>query len=175
MEAGKYKYEVLQKYIEDSIAAGTLASGDRVPSENELARMFETSHITARRALSELVNKGKIYRIKGKGSFVSEQKKQGDGLVFRCLMALDAQHDFSLLQMIQGAKQYFDAKGVRFQLDLVQADTRNHLDYLYALAESKPAGVMLWPIEPDRYTDAFCKLREKDIPFVLLDRRTYSL
>ena len=74
MEAGKYKYEILQKYIEDSIAAGTLASGDRVPSENELARMFETSHITARRALSELVNKGKIYRVKGKGSFVSERK-----------------------------------------------------------------------------------------------------
>ena len=165
----------LQKYIEDSIAAGTLASGDRVPSENELARMFETSHITARRALSELVNKGKIYRVKGKGSFVSERKKQGDDLVFRCLMALDAQHDFSLLQMIQGAKQYFDAKGVGFQLDLVQADTRHHLDYLFALAESKSAGVMLWPIEPDQYIDAFYRLQEKGIPFVLLDRRTYSL
>ncbi|WP_379141428.1 GntR family transcriptional regulator [Paenibacillus sp. sgz500992] len=39
-----------------------------MPSESEFSKLLDVSTITVRKALSELVNEGVIYRIRGKGS-----------------------------------------------------------------------------------------------------------
>ena len=56
-----------------------MAEGDvthRVPSENELARRFRVSRMTARKALNELFREGMVERIPGKGTFVRKQITQ---------------------------------------------------------------------------------------------------
>src|SRR5690554_3903592 len=66
------KYQMIIDYIKEKINNNELSSGDKIPSENELAEMHEVSNITIRKAMSELVASGLIYRIKGKGTFVSD-------------------------------------------------------------------------------------------------------
>src|SRR5437660_1582425 len=65
-------YERLYNYVLDDIRKGSLRSGDRVPSEKELARKHGVSRITSMRALQNLERAGLVERIRGKGTFVAQ-------------------------------------------------------------------------------------------------------
>lgn len=70
------RYHYVKSYILAGIANGSWGTGERVPSENELTDLCNVSRMTARRALQELLLEGRLVRIKGKGSFVAEEKQQ---------------------------------------------------------------------------------------------------
>lgn len=48
--------------------------GDRFFSENEIAKRYGVSRMTARRVMDELSKEGLIFRVPGKGSFVAKQR-----------------------------------------------------------------------------------------------------
>ncbi|WP_459845727.1 GntR family transcriptional regulator [Fusibacter bizertensis] len=52
------------------INSGELAGGSQLPSERELSEIYDISRMTARNALTQLVDLGYAYRVKGKGTFV---------------------------------------------------------------------------------------------------------
>lgn len=52
------------------IAAGRLADGERLPPERNLAKRFDTTVRTLRKALAELEKKGLLERIQGSGNYV---------------------------------------------------------------------------------------------------------
>jgi len=58
--------------INAGIDSGEFARGDAIPSEPELCRQFSTTRMTVRRAIDALVNEGKLFRVQGKGTFVSQ-------------------------------------------------------------------------------------------------------
>jgi GntR family transcriptional regulator len=66
-------YQIRSRLLE-TIENGQLQPGDRVPSERELTERFGVSRMTARQAVSELETQGYLYRIQGKGTFVSAPK-----------------------------------------------------------------------------------------------------
>ena len=57
--------------INEGIESGAYARGTAIPSEPELSRAFGTTRMTVRRAIDALVSEGKLYRVQGKGTFVS--------------------------------------------------------------------------------------------------------
>ncbi|WP_308638309.1 GntR family transcriptional regulator [Paenibacillus silvisoli] len=63
-------YRFIVEDLKAKISSGHLKDGDAIPNQIELAKLYETSEITSRRALSELVNEGFVVRVRGKGSFV---------------------------------------------------------------------------------------------------------
>ena len=69
-------FERIKKSIINDIESGKLKPDDKVPSENELTRMFNTSRMTANRALKELTEEGRIVRAQGVGSFVARPKPE---------------------------------------------------------------------------------------------------
>lgn len=62
--------------INAGIKSGAYARGAAIPSEPELSRAFGTTRMTVRRAIDALVNEGKLYRIQGKGTFVSHIERE---------------------------------------------------------------------------------------------------
>jgi len=66
-------YQRLYDYVLDEIRSGRLGTGDRVPSEMELAQRFGVSRITSKKALQTLHRDGVVERIVGKGSFVAAE------------------------------------------------------------------------------------------------------
>ncbi len=66
-------YQQLEEQLEKLILNGTWHLKEPLPSETLLAERLEISVMTVRQAMSQLVNKGLIYREKGRGTFVMPQ------------------------------------------------------------------------------------------------------
>jgi GntR family transcriptional regulator, histidine utilization repressor len=64
-------YEQIRRAIAGPILKGDWAPGDKLPSEHELTRLFDTSRMTVNRALTALVEEGLIVRRRRAGSFVA--------------------------------------------------------------------------------------------------------
>lgn len=67
-------YYQLKQVILRQIESGTLKPGDSLPTEAELCESLNISRPTIRQAFGELVSDGYLYRLKGKGTFVSTPK-----------------------------------------------------------------------------------------------------
>ena len=64
-------YHQIFLILHGQIVEGRLAAGAQVPGEEELARQFNVSRITARRALAELAVEGLVTRSRGRGTHVT--------------------------------------------------------------------------------------------------------
>jgi len=60
-----------------------LPSGSALPPEIELARRWSVSRIVVRQALIDLVKDGRLYRVRGKGTFVRPRKLEYIGLLMQ--------------------------------------------------------------------------------------------
>jgi GntR family transcriptional regulator len=67
-------YLQLKDAILADIHQGLLQPGDRIGSEMELERLHQVSRITVRQAINGLVQDGELYRVPGKGTYVSARK-----------------------------------------------------------------------------------------------------
>src|SRR5690554_2568884 len=67
-------YVQLEEILRAKIAAGEWQTDQRVPSENELNKMYGLSRMTARAVLTNLVNDGLLFRVPGKGTFLAPTK-----------------------------------------------------------------------------------------------------
>lgn len=65
-----FPYLQIADDLRDQIAVGHLAQGDRLPSENELARRYATTRTTVRKALALLRSEGHLVSEQGRGVFV---------------------------------------------------------------------------------------------------------
>lgn len=71
-------YFQFKNILLDMMKTGKLQPGDIIPTEFELCDIFGISRTTIRQALTELVNENKFYRVKGRGTFVSQNKIHQD-------------------------------------------------------------------------------------------------
>lgn len=73
LRSEKFSQEIANQ-IKESIFKGTYRSGDKLPSENEMAAMFGVSNVTVRQAVRVLENSGILFTRQGVegGIFVAE-------------------------------------------------------------------------------------------------------
>lgn len=67
-------YTQIREVLRAQILDGTYLPHQQMPSEGDMISLFDVSRITVRQALSDLQNEGLIFRIHGKGTFVSKPK-----------------------------------------------------------------------------------------------------
>ena len=68
------KYLQIVSYFAKKITNGELEDNEKLPTEEEICKLFNVSRTTARQALNGLANEGYIYKSQGKGSFVNLSK-----------------------------------------------------------------------------------------------------
>jgi GntR family transcriptional regulator len=78
MDYPKLDYQAKHRQIIEAlnreIEQGSLKPYNRLPSEKELCQRWQTSRGTVRKAMDHLTDRGKIFRVPGKGSFVAFSK-----------------------------------------------------------------------------------------------------
>lgn len=69
-------YIQIKEMIESDILRDILLEEERVPSTNELAKLYAINHATAAKGVNLLVDEGILYKKRGIGMFVAEGAKE---------------------------------------------------------------------------------------------------
>ena len=67
-------YEQVKDKLQQKIQQGEYTPLSQLPSEHELSELFQVSRITVRQALHKLSQEGLVFKVHGKGTFVSKPK-----------------------------------------------------------------------------------------------------
>lgn len=172
-------YKQIYEYILDKINNDELRSGDRVPSEHELANQFNVSRITTQKALDLLESHKVIERIRGKGSFVL-QKKTNKKLKSQTM-------NRSLNPPIVGLiiPDFFNSYGLEFvkALERKSSELNFHLlikrsygkveeevKIINSMIELNVDGIIVTPVHGQHYNSTLLQLVLNNFPVVLVDR-----
>ena len=168
------KYQMVIDYIIDKINKKELVSGDKIPSENQFSEMLDVSNITVRRAMSDLVNSGIIYRVKGKGSFVStrsiQEKKKSNRLV--AFLFSEGLNGNAYMQFISYMQKYFLKHSYSLISESIDDNMQNELSIIQKLIDKHVEGFIIYSKNPENSIPSFKALEDNNIPFVLIDRYT---
>lgn len=168
----KYLYMEIKDYLLKLIKENRDVPHYQLPSENQLALRFSTTRITAKRALTELQEAGYIYRVHGKGSFISPTAAADPGLqsgnfVVMFLPNLDSQF---ITKMVDGVRNELLAHDFHLLvLNGKDSDLKdNHLiSQLVALGVK---GMIVFPNNRARYNKDLLLLAFNKFPVVFVDR-----
>lgn len=168
------KYMQIVQAIEERIKDNILQPRDLLPSKEELMEEFQVSSITVRKAMETLVEKGIVYRVKGKGTYVSspcDDTTDQSGydkvyLIFDEVEELDA----SLRKIVQGIKEYYKNKKTLLSLvdytfceELVRQDQET----------GKTIGLIVFfnPVDAPRKFKNLRQLENNGVKLVCIDRQ----
>ncbi|WP_438347009.1 GntR family transcriptional regulator [Paenibacillus sp. FA6] len=171
MSKAMSKYEQIKAKIVLDIKQGTYKPNDKIPSESEYCRAFNTSRITVRKALDELTAIGILYKMQGIGTFVKtvpvdpvEQPRKN--IVFILPFYIELFDSQLLSDIISGVESVLKAEG--FSMVMIQSMRADDgLEaFLTKLKELNPAG-MIYPFHWG--TDIQAELVPLNIPIVFVD------
>jgi len=131
-------YYQLKQVILNDIKQNVLKVGSSIPTEAEFCNMLNITRPTVRQALSELVNEGYLYRLKGKGTFVSKPKIDA-----RFFQKLDSFNNEMTQKGLKPSTQVIDFKvipGIKKINSIFDMPEEEELIYLYRLrfADEEP-------------------------------------
>lgn len=170
-------YLQIQAMLKQKIEQGELKPGDQIPTEADLVEQFNVSRVTIKNALKMLVEDGLIYRIAGKGSFVSDghanapvlQSSPNLELGWKIGLLLPLNSDEFVIKLLQGIEQECRDRNVllsiRFAVE--QPEERSGIR---AFLQAGMDGLIIFPVDGEAYSDAILQLKNDGFPFVLVDR-----
>ncbi|NLN29356.1 MAG: GntR family transcriptional regulator [Firmicutes bacterium] len=163
-------YEQIKESILAKIRSGELQPGERVPSENELAREAGVSRITTKQALNELAREGWVRRIRGKGTFVAKPLPPSAGhqgpVIGIVVPHLD---DSYATRIVLGVESTLAEAGYHlvFRSGGTGAEeTRS----IRELIEGGVRGIIVWPTPGEYLNEELLHQHLKGFPIVLVDR-----
>jgi len=110
------KYYRLQALMREKIEKRKWAPGEVIPTEQEVARAYNLSLSTVRKAMANLVNEGYLYRLQGKGTFVSGNTIRSEALrSYRLLRDFD-RDEAALRVRLMGIRQVVGPRDIRRHL-----------------------------------------------------------
>lgn len=113
-------YWQIQEKILKEITDGILKPGDKILSEHQLSEKYEVSRPTARNAVTELVNKGYLYRKQGRGTFVQKPRIENSQENFRGFKADMEARGFTVKSEVLRAEKISPSSEVQEVLQLSQ-------------------------------------------------------
>lgn len=96
---------------------GVYKSDSRLPTERELMEKFNVSRMTIRQVITNLVGRGLVYRIKGRGAFVQKElflKNQ----TFKSIKTLMAESGIEVKSQVLHFKKIVPSEIIRLKLGL---------------------------------------------------------
>ena len=168
-------YQQVANRLRDAMDAGSYA--ERLPTENELVDQFEVSLTTIKKALSLLVEEGRIVRISGKGTFPttsalasgdrSDRAESPKTVGFLIPVLPD---EFSR-RLLKGVTERLAKDGVYPVIGLTAPDSGQEAEVIRRMRDLGVEGLIICPLERELYNEEILRLKLDRFPFLLVDRR----
>lgn len=170
-------YEMILQHFEEKILSGELSSGNRLPTELEIAKKFQVSRITAVRALKELEIKGYIHRKKGSGSYVNKgswkrENKSNQLAIISLVLPYNDKYTADFMKGIEEVakdQKYF----VTFHNSSDDPDEEKVI--IEEIISRGSHGIILYPSIPPYNMELFSNLVIDQYPLVLIDKQIPGL
>lgn len=188
-------YAMIKDYIKKQIADGTFSTNDRLPPEVELMKTFNVSRITVTKALTEMADEGMVYRIPGRGTYVSgnpgsspadtiyaneprakdpaedktaiaESPPEGSGLIGFTIPTLE---DYFSTNILNGIKKSLDERGYSLLIQIT-FDRAKEEQAIRNFIKFGVDGMIIFPVDQETYNEEILALKVNHFPFVLVDR-----
>ncbi len=175
----KPRYQQIKDYLQQQIAVNTYAPDEKLPSEKELCEQFEVSRITVRKALSELEENGAIYRVAGRGTYISpsgvRRMKTDAGVVSnrpkrRIGIVMATLENPFQVALFESMERKARAESLSIMFGLSNGSTEMESRLLDEMVADGVDGIILYPADGTLYNNRVLKLRMENYPIVLLDR-----
>ncbi|WP_354682952.1 GntR family transcriptional regulator [Cupriavidus necator] len=115
-------YTQIKDALRGRILDGTYPPHHQMPSESELGAMFQVSRITVRQALGDLQKEGLIFRIHGKGTFVSRPKAFQNVTSLQGFAEAMSSMGYEILNLLRSCKRVPATRQVAQRLNLREGD-----------------------------------------------------
>lgn len=115
------KYEYIAKEIMKMIETQDLQQGEKLPSLDELVKLFAVSKNTVIKALDELDSHGLIYQVRGSGIFVRGRRRKGYINLLETQGFNSTLREFELSSKVLELKEILPNEEVMTKLD-IEAD-----------------------------------------------------
>lgn len=164
-------YKTIMDDLILQIDSGALAPDSQLPTEKELSDSYQVSRITSKRALTELEQKGLIYRVRGKGSFVKPIATAVRAQTKRILFLLPFAHDLSVGNFNVGLEPLLKEQGY----SLLMGTLDSIADRSAADLAAEFDGMIYYADNTDKHLDLLFALEHLQFPCVILDKRIYEV
>jgi DNA-binding LacI/PurR family transcriptional regulator len=163
-------YEQIEKLLKYEIRSGQLKEGNQLGSHNELAKKYDVSLITIKKALSNLIKDGILISRIGKGTFVSSghnkldiSKHKSIGLVIR-----DLNHPF-FSPIVKSVERKVSELGYNLLLASSAGDIEKEENQIAHFKRIGVSGLIIASMSLDyTATDYIKKLQLTNFPYIMI-------
>lgn len=180
-------YQTIVDDLKKKIAAGAFDLNEPLPTQVEFAKIYNTSEITTRRALTELANEGYIYRVRGKGTFIrleSDGKPRNKSIALERIYLAHSSiplrtfsHRF-YSDLLAGIQEVCEEHGIKFHLWDLGPNTSlppkdgNTGFVLLPSATMNPGILRDWKADSRKLVTVHFYYPQLQIPYVIVDNLT---
>ncbi|MFD0696980.1 GntR family transcriptional regulator [Paenibacillus sp. GCM10027628] len=168
------KYMQLKQEILQWLHTGKLKAEDQMPSENEIAEQFQMSRQTVRQTFGELEQEGWLYRVQGKGTFVSTPQTQKGRDIQTIGILTTYISDYIFPHIVRGAEAALRNKGYRLLLSSTDNDKEKEKESLNMMMSQPLSGLIVEPTksaEGNPNLSYYLSLDFHNIPYLMINER----
>jgi len=165
------KYLQLYSSITASIGDGSYSSGDKLPTELELAEKYAVSRQTVRQALEKLERDGLISKVQGSGSYVSS-KAQSMKKTMRIAVITTYISTYIFPYILRGIEEVLASEGYTIQLMATNNSISKERSVLHNLCVNNVDGIIVEGTKtalPNPNLSFYRDLANKNTPLVFFN------
>ncbi len=172
-------YEQIHRTILAQLDAGEYPPGKRLPSEKELEKIYHVSRITAQKAMNLLAKDGRIVRLPGKGSFVTDKAANAPAapaaqhpLIGLILDEFSPSFAYNILHSIQSV---CEENGCSMVLRCSGGSLQRETKAIEDLVALGVRGLIIMCVHDENYNERILQLVLDRFPVVTIDRQLKGL
>ena len=169
-------YKKIESYLMEIITQNASIPDYKLPSERTLSLAFHASRKPVRRAYDQLIQKGYVTNIHGRGYFISSNIQEDSSFYAATvspsisLIMPSVRSQFSH-DILAGAGDFCNAHQVELSIHISSNSAEKEVQLLRSVSVSGDKGIILFPVDQDYMQhDELQRLSYRKYPLVLIDR-----
>lgn len=167
-------YKQILDFLMELIKQISFEPNYKLPSERMLAVKFNASRRSARMAYEQLLERGLVQKIHGKGYFTTGNSIQKElahpSIPKKISFVVPALRTRFMQDILYGITEFCDEHTIDVSIKLSKGDLKKEAQYIHSALTSDTKGIILFPIDNELINQELLKLSTQRYPLAIIDR-----